>query len=60
MCLSIFDARGRRVAQLVEGDLVQGPHRVTWFAGDLASGLYLAALEVDGQLVSRTKLALVK
>jgi hypothetical protein len=60
VCLSIFDARGHRVAQLVEGDLVQGPHQVTWFAGDLASGLYLAALEVDGQLVSRTKLALVK
>jgi hypothetical protein len=43
--LRIYDALGRTVATLVDGDLGAGAHAVTWTAADLAAGLYVARLE---------------
>jgi hypothetical protein len=52
--VSIFDVRGKRVDELALGHLAAGRHDVTWQARgaggrDLASGVYFAVLERDGQ-----------
>ena len=52
--LQVFDARGRLVRTLVDGERVAGPHAVVWDATDatgaaVASGVYRARLRVgDG------------
>ena len=48
--LSLFDASGRRVRELVRGSLAAGPHRIAWDgrtdAGSRAgAGVYLVKLE---------------
>jgi hypothetical protein len=58
--VGIYDMRGRKVTQLVDEELPAGMHRYTWDAQALPSGHYLASLEVNGQLLSRVKLALIK
>jgi hypothetical protein len=51
--LEIVDARGRRIARLIDEDLSAGEHRAVWRGMDdagrrAASGVYLARLTVDG------------
>ena len=51
--LAIFDVRGRRVATLLDGERVAGPHRATWSGRDergdpVASGVYIARLTQAG------------
>jgi len=58
--LGIYDMRGRKVAQLADEELPAGMHQFSWDAKTLPSGHYLASLEVNGQFISRVKLALVK
>lgn len=61
--LSVFDPRGRRLADLVHADQPGGEHRVRWEGRDqsgrsLASGLYILVLETGGQrLTSKVMLA---
>lgn len=43
--LSVYNLTGALVATLQDGPLAAGEHRLSWNAGDLASGLYLAVLE---------------
>ncbi len=43
--LKVFDILGREVATLVDGFQKAGPHRVTFDAGHLSSGIYLYRLE---------------
>jgi len=62
--ISIFDVRGRRVAQLLDGPLDRGNHSVTWFGTDdrgrrLGSGVYFARLKTGNSQQVR-KLMLVK
>lgn len=62
--LWIADARGRRVATLVQGFRPAGEHRVVWDGTDAASrrcasGVYRAVLEADGHR-STTALGLIK
>jgi hypothetical protein len=57
--LEIFDILGRKVAALHEGVLGAGRYTVTWDAGDLPSGIYLARLTSAGNLRTR-RMALVK
>ncbi|PAP77887.1 M4 family metallopeptidase [Rubrivirga marina] len=52
--LSVFDALGRRVATLVDGDRPAGEHAATWNAAGLAGGVYLVRLEVAGAVRTRT------
>jgi hypothetical protein len=56
--LAVYDAAGRRVAVLRDGDLPAGEHAATFAlrdeAGrDLPSGLYLLRLEAEGRLLVR-------
>lgn len=46
--LSVYDAIGRRVADLVAGELPAGPHRATWDATGRASGTYWIRLVAPG------------
>ena len=58
--LAVFDLRGQQVAELLDSDLPAGPHRVTWEASHLASGQYVARLQINGRPVSQVKVALIK
>ena len=62
--LTVFDARGRRVAGLVDAPYAAGSHQVRWQGrsdGGVAmpAGVYFAALEAGGERLQR-KLVLVK
>jgi hypothetical protein len=49
--LSVFDARGRRVATVLERRLAAGAHAVPWQTGAApASGVYYARLETAGSV----------
>jgi hypothetical protein len=61
--LAIFDAAGRRVAELVNGQMAAGIHRLDWARTDqagrrLASGAYYARLDLDGRQISQKLIAL--
>ena len=61
---AIFDARGRRLAILVDGPLAPGRHTATWSGRDqlgrnVAAGTYFCRLEQAGQVSTRV-LSLVK
>jgi len=51
--LAVYDVLGRRVAVLDEGRREAGVHRLTWEAGNAASGVYLLRLSADGQRRTR-------
>jgi hypothetical protein len=57
--LRVYDARGRAVATLLEGDLPTGDHTVRFDGQGLASGLYVYRLEIDGVAQAR-KMMLVR
>ncbi len=62
--LTIYDLRGRRVAQLVDGSLRPGRHTVDWYGRDdgggaVASGVYLCRLTAGG-VVTERKMTLVR
>ena len=62
--LDVYDARGLRVARLVDGHRLAGSHTVTWDGRNengrsLPSGVYLMRLEA-GQLVSTAKMTLAR
>jgi hypothetical protein len=44
--LEVFDVLGQRVAVLQDGDLPAGVHVANWVPAQLASGIYLARLQV--------------
>jgi len=51
--LVLYDLAGRRVRELVAGEMPVGPHAVTWSGTDdagrpVASGVYLARLRAPG------------
>jgi hypothetical protein len=63
--LIIYDMLGRRVVELANGNYEAGYHAATWNAADMASGVYLARLNVvnalGGVVYSKTnKLVLMK
>ena len=45
--LSIYDLSGRRVAKLVDSELMAGRHDVAWNCGEIPSGVYLYRLEAS-------------
>ncbi len=57
--LKIFDALGKEVAMLVDGELNAGEHSLVYDAKSLSSGLYISRLQV-GQYVQQIKMEVVK
>jgi hypothetical protein len=57
--LRVYDARGRAVTTLVDGDMAAGDHTVHFDGKGLASGLYVYRLEIDGVAQAR-KMMLVR
>jgi hypothetical protein len=57
--LRVYDARGRTVATLVDGELAAGDHNVRFDGKGLASGLYVYRIEIDGVAQAR-KMMLVR
>ncbi len=58
--LRILDARGREVACPLSGAQPAGPGEVAWDATGLASGVYFARLDLDGETLLTRKLTLVR
>ena len=52
--LQVFDARGRLVARLVDGLRPAGAHAVPLDGQPLPSGVYVARLQVGGEVRTRT------
>lgn len=58
--LEIFDILGRRVALVVDENHSAGIHRATFDGSDLATGIYFARLQANGDVVQTQKLMLIK
>jgi hypothetical protein len=58
--LTIYDLLGRKMTTLVDGSVQAGAHLVPFHGGGLASGMYLAALMIDGRQVEVQKMLLVR
>ena len=54
--LRVYDVTGREVRTLASGAHASGTHTVKFDAAGLAGGVYVFALEVDGQRTSRRML----
>ncbi len=57
--LSIWNIVGQRVVTLVDGMREAGEHTATWNASEMPSGIYIAQLEVGGEVFIR-KMTLIK
>lgn len=57
--LAIYDILGRQVEILVNENVLQGYHEVSWNAGDKASGIYFCRLSTDHDAVTK-KITLMK
>ncbi len=51
--LEIFNLLGQKVETLYEGHKVAGNHKITWDAGDYATGIYLVRLSNGGDSETR-------
>jgi len=59
VALKVFDARGKHVATLAEGELGPGAHSVVFDASGLGSGLYFSRLTAGGLSLTK-KVLLIK
>ena len=50
---AVYDALGREVAVLVDGDRAAGPHEAALDAGALAPGVYVVRLDAGGHVLAR-------
>ena len=57
--LAVYDLSGRRVATVHNGELAAGRHVLSWDGADSPSGVYIAHLRADGEILTR-RLALVR
>ena len=48
MKISVFDALGKQVEELVNSDFNAGTYEVTWNAANYSSGAYFYRLETEG------------
>lgn len=53
LSLQVFDVRGRRVAELVDGFQAAGRHSVVWSTRGRAAGVYFVRMTADGRTFSR-------
>jgi len=54
-----YDMNGRKIAQLVNGELKAGYHSLVWQAGHLPSGIYIIRVNAGDEILSR-KVVLLK
>lgn len=57
--LTIYNVMGQRVETLVSGTKSAGTYRVSWDAGNMASGIYYYRLQAGNQVVTR-QMTLIK
>ena len=57
--LAVYDLAGRLQDVLLDDVVAAGPHAITWGAADLASGVYVARIEVAGATAT-TRMVLVR
>ena len=57
--LKVFDVLGKNHTTLVEQIMDAGEHNVSWYAGDLPTGIYIARLQSRDQ-VQQIKMMLIK
>ncbi len=57
--LTIYDIRGRTIAELLDEELQPGLHQIAYDAGNLGSGVYIARLVTD-ESTETTKLVLIR
>jgi hypothetical protein len=57
--ISVYDAAGRKVAELVNSTLQSGVYTAKWDAGDFQSGIYFAKITAGG-FVKTVKMMLIK
>ena len=58
--LSIYDITGRKIAELFKGNQNAGIYRLNWYPANQASGVYLAVLKADGDLIETQKMLFIK
>ena len=57
--VEVYDAVGRRVAVLVDGEMAAGSHEAEWDAATMASGVYLYRMQA-GDFTKTLKVSLVR
>jgi len=57
--LKLFDILGREVRLIYKGEMTSGQHKINFYAGNLASGIYIYTLQENDQFISR-KMTLLK
>jgi hypothetical protein len=56
----VYDVQGRTVATVVNSALAKGTHAFDFSGDNLASGVYLMQLRIDGQSVETRRITLMK
>jgi S-formylglutathione hydrolase FrmB len=51
--LTVYNLMGQDVATLVSGQLSQGPHRVTWDASGLSTGVYICQMRTESMIQTK-------
>ncbi len=59
VALTVYDILGQQVAQLIDGRVAAGEHRLTFDAANLPSGLYITRLVTPAQTITQ-KILLMK
>lgn len=57
--ISIYNLGGQRIAELLNGSMSTGKHRITWDGSDFPSGVYFARLQA-GDISKSVKMLLLK
>jgi hypothetical protein len=52
--LTVFDVRGRTVAELVDGIQTPGTHRISWDASGHPGGVYWYRLQAGNEQIARS------
>jgi hypothetical protein len=56
--VAVFDARGRKVVDLLDATRPAGPGAVRWEAGGIPAGVYFARLDAGGETITRNLILL--
>jgi hypothetical protein len=56
--LSVYNLIGQEVVSLVNKELPAGYHTINWYAGSMASGVYLSRLTSGGKTITQKMLLL--